>query len=58
MHYIIYVLKVNVNIKKCKSIVKNSILANFFADSGIKIGFNANEKLPLREVFHFLGKEY
>ena len=58
MNYIIYVLKVNVNIKKCKSVVNNSILANFFPNRDKKIGFNVNEKLPLREVFHFVGKEY
>ena len=39
-----------------EKLIENNNLQNNIFD--IKIGFYVNEKLPLREVFHFVGKEY
>ena len=58
MHNIIYVLNANVKTKSCENKAKIVNLPYNYADFDTKYVINANEKLPLREVFHFLGKEY
>ena len=56
MHYIIYVLKVNVNIKCCENKAKNGKIPNNSKNFDIKIGFNAMKSFPSGKLFIFWGK--
>ena len=56
MHYIIYVLDVNVNIKCCENKAKNSNIPNNSKVFDIKIGFYAMKNFPYGKFFILWGK--